>query len=79
MEISEFRALLKPVTDLVSTMTIDAKLDEELNRRFPPGGDVLDTIDQSTFFFGQLTRLFTIGKQIVAPGIHTVLVLELMP
>lgn len=34
MEISEFKALLKPVTDLVSSMAIDAKLAEELNK--PP-------------------------------------------
>jgi hypothetical protein len=47
MEISEFKALLKPVTDLVSSMAIDAKLAEELNRRFPPGGDVFDTIEKA--------------------------------
>ena len=47
MEISEFQALLKPVTDLISSMTIDAKLNEELNRRFPPGGDVFDTIEKA--------------------------------
>jgi hypothetical protein len=47
MEISEFKALLKPVTDLVSTMAIDAKLAEELKRRFPPGGQVFDTIENA--------------------------------
>ena len=47
MEISEFKALLKPVTDLVSTTSIDSKLTEELNRRFPPGGDVFDTIEKA--------------------------------
>jgi hypothetical protein len=47
MEISEFKALLKPVTDLVSTMAIDAKLAEELKRRFPPGGEVFDTIEKA--------------------------------
>ncbi|MEJ2727061.1 MAG: DUF4863 family protein [Deltaproteobacteria bacterium] len=47
MKISEFKALLKPVTDLVSSMAIDAKLAEELNRRFPPGGEVFDTIEKA--------------------------------
>ena len=47
MEISEFKALLKPVTDLVSSMAIDAKLAEELNHRFPPGDDVFDTIEKA--------------------------------
>jgi hypothetical protein len=47
MEISEFQALLKPVTDLISSMTIDAKLAEELNHRFPPGGDVFDAIEKA--------------------------------
>jgi hypothetical protein len=47
MKISEFQALLKPVTDLVSGMAIDSKLTEELNRRFPPGGDVFDTIEKA--------------------------------
>ncbi len=47
MKISEFKALLKPVTDLVSSMAIDAELAEELNRRFPPGGEVFDTIEKA--------------------------------
>lgn len=47
MEISEFKALLKPVTDLVSSMAIDAKLAEELNRRFPPGDEAFDTIEKA--------------------------------
>jgi len=47
MKISEFQALLKPVTDLVSGMAIDARLAEELNRRFPPGGEVFDTIERA--------------------------------
>ncbi len=47
MEISEFKTLLKPVTDLISSMAIDAKLTEELNRRFPPGGEAFDTIEKA--------------------------------
>ena len=47
MEINEFKALLKPVTDLISSMTIDAKLAEELSHRFPPGGDVFDSIEKA--------------------------------
>jgi hypothetical protein len=47
MEISEFKALLKPVTDLVASMPIDAGLAEELNRRFPPGGEVFDAIERA--------------------------------
>jgi hypothetical protein len=47
MEISEFQTLLKPVTDLVSGMAIDSKLAEELSRRFPPGGEVFDTVEKA--------------------------------
>jgi hypothetical protein len=42
MKISEFQALLKPVTELISGMAIDSKLAEELNRRFPPGGETFE-------------------------------------
>jgi len=47
MKISEFQTLLKPVTDLVSEMAIDSKLAEELSRRFPPEGEVFDTIEKA--------------------------------
>ena len=47
MKISEFKALLKPVTDLVSGMAIDAKLAAELNRRFPPEGEVFGSIEKA--------------------------------
>jgi hypothetical protein len=47
MKINEFQTLLKPVTDLVSGMTIDAKLTEELNRSFPPGGEAFDKIEKA--------------------------------
>ena len=46
MEISEFKALLKPVTDLVTSVAIDAGLNDELNRQFPPGGDVFDALEK---------------------------------
>jgi Domain of unknown function (DUF4863) len=47
MKISEFQALLKPVTDLVSGMAIDSKLTEELNRHFSPDGEAFDKIEQA--------------------------------
>ncbi len=47
MELSEFKSILKPVTDLVSKTAIDAKLNEELNNRFPPGGEVFDAIEDA--------------------------------
>jgi hypothetical protein len=47
MEINEFKALIKPVVDLVSSTPIDAGLREELNRRFPPGGEVFDAIEKA--------------------------------
>ena len=47
MEISEFKALLKPVTDLVTSVEIGASLNEELNQRFPPGGEVFDAIEKA--------------------------------
>ena len=47
MEISDFQALLKPVIELISSNTIDAKLNEELNRRFPPDGEVFAAIEKA--------------------------------
>ena len=47
MELNEFKALIKPVTDLVSGMAIDAGLAGKLNRRFPPGGEVFDKIEKA--------------------------------
>lgn len=47
MEISEFKTLIKPVTDLVASQGIDEGLGDELNRRFPPGGEVFDAIEQA--------------------------------
>lgn len=47
MKISEFKSLLKPVIDLVSTMEINSRLFNELNRRFPPGSEVFDSIESA--------------------------------
>ena len=47
MEISEFKTLIKPVIDLVAETSIDANLGDELNRRFPPGGEVFDAIEKA--------------------------------
>ncbi len=47
MNISDFQALLKPVTDLISSRAIDSALAEELNRCFPPGGKTFDTIERA--------------------------------
>ena len=47
IKLSEFQALLKPVTDLVSEMTIDFKLVAELNRRFPSGAEAFDKIEKA--------------------------------
>ena len=47
MNISDFKVLLKPVTDLVSGSTIDSALAEELNRRFPPGDETFDAIEKA--------------------------------
>ena len=47
MKISEFQALLKPMTDFISGMAIDSKLAEELNRRFPPEGETFDMIEKA--------------------------------
>ena len=47
MEISKFKALIKPVTDLVSSGAINAELAEELNRQFPPGGETFDAIERA--------------------------------
>ena len=45
MKVDEFQVLLQPVTDLVSARAVGAALAEELNRRFPPGGEIFDTIE----------------------------------
>ena len=47
MQIKEFQALLKPVTDLIAGSSIDAALAEELERRFPPGGETFDAIEKA--------------------------------
>ncbi len=47
MNVNEFQALLKPITDLVSNTAIDAGLAEELNRRFAPGSEVFDAIEKA--------------------------------
>ncbi len=47
MNISDFKILLKPVTDLVSGSTIDSALAEQLNRRFPPGDETFDAIEKA--------------------------------
>ena len=47
MEKSEFQALLKPVTDLISSGAIDDTLAENLNKQFPPGGETFDAIERA--------------------------------
>ena len=47
MNISDFKDLIKPVTDLVSDSKIDTALAEELNRQFPPGGEAFDSIEKA--------------------------------
>lgn len=47
MNANDFRALLKPVTDFVSGSAVDSTLAEELNRRFPPGGETFDEIEKA--------------------------------
>jgi len=47
MNISDFKDLIKPVTDLVSDSKIDTTLAEELNRQFPPGGETFDSIEKA--------------------------------
>ena len=47
MNVNDFQSLLKPVTDLISGRAIDSALAEELNRRFPPGGETFDAIEKA--------------------------------
>ena len=47
MNVSDFKKLIKPVTDFVSSSKIDAELGEELNRRFPPGAETFDAIEKA--------------------------------
>jgi hypothetical protein len=47
MNINDFKGLLKPVTDFVSSSQVDSALAEELNRRFPPGGETFDAIEKA--------------------------------
>ena len=47
MKVSEFQELIRPVIDLVSNTAIDAALADELNRRFPPGGETFDAIERA--------------------------------
>ena len=47
MNVTEFQDLIKPVTDLISAGAVDSKLNEELNRLYPPGGDTFDAIEKA--------------------------------
>lgn len=47
MNVEEFQKLIKPVTDFVSDRAIDSTLAEELNSRFPPGGETFDGIESA--------------------------------
>jgi len=47
MNVDEFKALLKPVFDLIANGAVDATLADQLNSRFPPGGDTFDTIEKA--------------------------------
>ncbi len=47
MTVEEFKSLLGPVIDLVTRTGIDSELSGELNRRFPPGGEVFDSIENA--------------------------------
>ncbi len=47
MNVQEFQVLLKPVFDLISNNSVDAALADELNKRFPPGGEAFDSIEQA--------------------------------
>jgi len=47
MNVTEFQTLIKPITDLISSSTVDAALNEQLNHRFPPGGETFDAIEKA--------------------------------
>ena len=47
MNITEFQALIKPVTDVVSSNALDTALTHELNRLFPPGSETFDAIEKA--------------------------------
>ena len=47
MNIDDFKALLKPVTDLVSRRQVDSALAAGLNRRFAPGSETFDAIEKA--------------------------------
>ena len=45
MNVEEFRTMLKPVTDLVSTREITPALADELNEAFPPESEIFSGIE----------------------------------
>ncbi len=45
MNVEEFQKLLEPITDFVSAQTVNAILAEDLNARFPPDGELFNTIE----------------------------------
>lgn len=47
MNVDEFRTMLKPVTDLVSTREITTALANELNEAFPPGSETFSGIENA--------------------------------
>lgn len=45
MNVTEFQALLEPVTNLVSGNAVNSDLAEKLNHQFPPGSTTFDAIE----------------------------------
>ena len=47
MNVDQFQKILKPVTDFVSERTLDSRLADELNDRFPPQEDTFVNIEHA--------------------------------
>ena len=47
MNVNDFQNLLKPVMDSISNQAVNPALAEELNRRFPAGGEAFDSIERA--------------------------------
>jgi hypothetical protein len=45
MNVVSFQELLRPVTDYVSSQTVNSALAEQLNRRFPPDNETFNAIE----------------------------------
>ncbi|MCW8881715.1 MAG: DUF4863 family protein [Sedimenticola sp.] len=47
MNVEQFQQLLKPLTDMVAPMPVDKELEKSLEKTYPPGSELFESIDKA--------------------------------